>query len=64
MCGEQRLERPTDNSRERDFQVLIRTMPILDYFRMADFSPGTSVSLQVEHKPSIGNGHLIGSLLR
>jgi hypothetical protein len=27
-------------------------------------SPGISVSLQVEHKQFIGNGHLIGSSLR
>ena len=37
---------------------------ILDYFRVADHPPGISVSLQVEHKPFIGNGHLIGSSLR
>jgi hypothetical protein len=34
------------------------------YFRLADHPPGISVSLQVEHKQFIGNGYLIGSLLR
>jgi hypothetical protein len=29
--------------------------------RVADHPPGISVSLQVEHKQFIGNGHLIGS---
>jgi hypothetical protein len=47
-----------------DFRVLIRTVPILDYFRIADHPPGISVSLQVEHKQFIGNEHLIGSSLR
>jgi hypothetical protein len=32
-------------------------------FRVADRPPGISVSLQVEHKQLIGNGHLIGSSL-
>jgi len=36
----------------------------LDYLRIADNPPGISVSLQVEHKQFIGNGHLIGSSLR
>jgi len=49
---------------EAGFRVLICTLPILDYFRMADHPPGISVSLQVEHKQFIGNGHLIGSSLR
>jgi DNA invertase Pin-like site-specific DNA recombinase len=31
---------------------------------MAEFEPGISVSLQVENKQFIGNGHLIGSSLR
>src|SRR6202035_4105641 len=31
--------------------------------RVADHPPGISVSLQVEHKQFIGNGHLIGSSL-
>ena len=31
--------------------------------RVADHSPGISVSLQAEHKQFIGNGHLIGSSL-
>jgi hypothetical protein len=33
-------------------------------FRVADQPPGISVSLQVENKQFIGNGHLIGSSLR
>lgn len=33
-------------------------------FRVADNPPEISVSLQVEHKQFIGNGHLIGSSLR
>jgi hypothetical protein len=53
-----------DHFLQADFQVLIRTVPILDYFRIADHPAGISVSLQVEHKQSIGNGHLIGSSLR
>jgi hypothetical protein len=32
--------------------------------RFADKPPGISVSLQVEHKQFIGNGHLIDSSLR
>src|SRR5260370_24450955 len=42
---------------QADFRVLIRTAPILDYFRIADHASGISVSLQVEHKQFIGNGH-------
>jgi len=33
-------------------------------FPIADQPPGISVSLQVENKQFIGNGHLIGSSLR
>jgi hypothetical protein len=55
----------TDNRwRQADFRVLICTVPILDYFRMADHPPGISVSLQVKHKKFIGNERLIGSSLR
>jgi len=53
-----------DRFPEADFRVLICTVPILDYFRIADHPPGIGVSLQVEHKQFIGNGHLIGSQLR
>ena len=53
-----------DHCLQADFRVLICTLPILDYFRMADHPPGISVSLQVEHKQFIGNGHLIGSSRR
>ncbi len=35
-----------------------------DYFLFVDQPPGISVSLQVENKYFIGNGHLIGSSLR
>jgi hypothetical protein len=35
-----------------------------DYFRIADQPPGISVSLQVENKQFIGDGHLIGPSLR
>jgi len=52
-----------DYFRYADFRVLIRTAPILDYFRIADNPAGISVSLQVEHKQFIGNGQLIGSSL-
>jgi hypothetical protein len=34
------------------------------YFLFVDKPPGISVSLQVEHKQFIGNGHLIDSSLR
>jgi hypothetical protein len=50
--------------RDADFRVLIRTVPILDYFRIADHLPAITVSFQVEHKQFIGNGHLIGSSMR
>jgi len=38
-------------------------IPFLANFRFADHPPGITVSLQVEHKQFIGNGHLIGSSL-
>jgi hypothetical protein len=34
-----------------------------NYFLLADDPPGISVSLQVENKQFIGDGHLIGSSL-
>ena len=46
---------------------LLRLLPrtrFRDNFRVADQPPGISVSLQVENKYFIGNGHLIGSSLR
>jgi hypothetical protein len=33
-------------------------------FRVANHPPGIGMSLQVEYKLFIGNGHLIGSSLR
>ena len=53
-----------DHFLQADFRVLTRTVPTLDYFRIADHPPVISVSLQVERKQFIGNGHLIGSSLR
>jgi hypothetical protein len=51
----------------RDFHHasgLLNNALLSAHFRVADQPPGVSVSLQVENKQFIGNGHLIGSSLR
>ena len=53
-----RLDAKRGNSfLQADFRVRIRTVPILDYFRIADHPRGISVSLEVEHKQFIGTGN-------
>jgi hypothetical protein len=53
-----------DRFLQADFSLLIRSTSstlFVDNFLFADHQPGFIVSLQVEYKQSIGNGHLIGS---